>query len=316
MAVSKKRISARKKIESTEHVKLSDTYEIDSVLKEIQKSCSGLIVPEDDSDEALIAVKDWIELPEPIRKPIGAKGLPCPSVVVAQGKPDSGKTTFSITCMVNAQKEGASVILLDSEDKFNWKRAKVMGLDVKKTGYFPATTIESVFDVTAKMVDVFKKHNKKALIIWDSIGATPTKKGLAEFESGDPKELAMKRATIIREGLRSLVQVMRGTKIAFVAINHVGANMNMFGKKTTASGGSGPTYHASLILEFTRIGGAWPKKKEKGSSAAGSRVMLEVTKNHLAQPFQKNEIEVDWKGIVYDRDVEYAPEGFFDSKLD
>ncbi len=61
MAVSKKRISARKKIESTEHVKLSDTYEIDSVLKEIQKSCSGLIVPEDDSDEALIAVKDWIE---------------------------------------------------------------------------------------------------------------------------------------------------------------------------------------------------------------------------------------------------------------
>src|SRR5207237_199897 len=108
--------------------------------------------------------------------------------------------------------------------------------------------------------------------------------------------------------MRKLLRYIHDTKVAFIIINQVYTNMNAFGKKTTAYGGSGPLYHSALILEFTKIGRARAPGGKSGEDFDGIKTKIEAVKNHLGQPFRSLEVAIDWKGFVFDRQVECVPD--------
>lgn len=303
--VRKKIIKKRKEEDVKQVAVLSKSSDVDDLLTDLKKIDKQAIIPKDEND-SLIQVADWLDIPSPIKKVIASKGLPMPSVVMAQGKEDCGKTTFSVECMTRAQQSGGVAVFFDSENKFNLKRAKAMGLDVSRMIIYPATSIEFVFQKSQELAAILKKSNTRAVIVWDSLGATPTEK---ELDSGN-SEFAMLAAKEIKAGLRRMVQYLRNTKIAFIIINHLYDKPVSFGKKTASSGGSGPRYHASIILEFCRISGVRPKGKKEGDFA-GRKIQIECVKNHVSQPFKKVETEIDWKGFAVGREIEYAPEGYF-----
>lgn len=311
--------------------------DIDDLISSARKEIDGVFIA--DSETELLQVKDWIVMPKPIQKVIGAQGLPCGLITMVIGKKDCGKTTFAVEALASAQRDGGIAILLDTENKFSLKRAEQMGLDIRRLIIIQATTIEDAFEKFQAMVNLIKNKvrcidkktgeiipkeaydkldsvkkkkyhldaiyaSKKVVCVWDSLGATPS-----EAEMDDSvKDFSMTAAKVIKGHLRKTVRYIRDTKLAFVIINQVYTNMNQFGKKTTSYGGSGPEYHSAIILEFVKMGGVRPKAGKAGEDFCGIDTQIECVKNHLSQPFKKIKVAVDFKGFVVDRDPEYAPE--------
>lgn len=342
--------SARKpKVEvvAEEPVAVKEEHLFDEIVRGAQKYVKDIFVASE--DEPLLAVNDWIKMPKPIRDVMGTPGLPCGLITMVYGKKDCGKTTFATEALASCQREGGISILLDTEHKYSMKRAKAMGLEkpiiirantieeafdkfvaminfLKNAGQYvvmkPFKTKgeeyaigqvieEDVYnDLSASHKGNVKRElkyaHRKVCCVWDSLGATPS---MAELDE-NVEDFSMTAAKVIKGRLRKLLYYIKDMKVAFVIINQVYANMNRFGKKTTPYGGSGPEYHSAVILEFTKMGGIRPPGHKSPEPMCGITTEVEVVKNHLAQPFKRAEIEVDWRGFVVDREPEYAPEGW------
>jgi len=279
-----------------------------SLLKE--DKIDDVILPDSDS-MSLLEVAGWVPMPEPISKVMACPGIPIGLVTMVQGKKDSGKTTYATEALRSVQEEGGIAVLLDTENKFNLKRAAMMGVDVKRLLIIKGETIEDIFE---KFIGFLKRlesddryklfRSKKILFVWDSLGATPSK---AEMDD-KTTDFSMTAAKVIKGYMRKLITRLRKANAAFLIINQVYANMNTFGKKTTAYGGSGPEYHSAVILECTKKSRIRPKGAKKDAEFAGTEVEIECTKNHIGQPFRKVDVQIDHKGFVIGREVEYAPE--------
>lgn len=288
-------------------VGLKDAEEIDSLLEAIKnEKIEGVFTP-DDEHLSLLEVTDCIPMPKPLANVMACEGIPYGRIIQVVGKKDSGKTTFATLALKENQEIGGLSILLDTEQKFSLKRAAAMGVDTKKLLVIQADTIEDAFEKFLSVVMKAKDFapDRKVLCVWDSLGNTPSK---AEMDA-DVKDFAMNAARAIKGNLRKLTTQISKSKIAFVIINQLYANMATFGKKTTPYGGSGPAYSSSIILEFVNMGRVRPKGvKADDGHFAGTKIQIECTKNHVGQPFRKVELAIDWKGFVIDRGVEYAPE--------
>ena len=338
--------AARKSVKESAMVSDSlEPLEIDDLIRGAAEYVDGVFIGEEDSE--LLNVQDWIEMPGPIADIIGKPGLPCGLITMAYGKKDCGKTTLATEALASVQRDNGIAILLDTEHKYDIRRARKMGL--KRPIIIQANTIEEAFDKFVAMIqflktageyyvmkdfktkgvdytmgevlseDAFKElsanhkknvkrelkyANRKICCVWDSLGATPSK---AELDD-DVKDFSMTAAKVIKGRIRKVLHYIKDSKVAFVIINQVYSNMNMFGKKITPYGGSGPEYHSALILEFAQLGRLRPPGATTKDPFCGIKTQIEVVKNHLAQPFKKVEVHIDHRGFIVDRDPEYAPE--------
>lgn len=286
----------------------------DPNFEEVGKLIEGLedvFIPDGD-DVSLMEVKGWFKLPDDLAYVMGAPGIPYGKVVMAMGKKDSGKTTFATQCLIAAQQQGGLAILLDTEKKFNLKRATDMGLDPTRLVIIQADTVEKAFSKFKETIDKLRTSprfkNSPFMCVWDSLGQTPTE---AEVEA-DAGQFAMAAAAVIKGNMRRTVRWLDETNTALVIINQVYANMNVFGKKTTPYGGSGPEYASVVVLEFAAVGRVRPKgvkaeAPEGKNPMAGTKSKIKCEKNHVGQPFREIEVVIDWRGFCFGRDVEYAP---------
>jgi RecA/RadA recombinase len=258
------------------------------------------------ADDALLEVNGWIDMPEPVSEIMDTPGVPCGLVTMIYGLPDCGKTTFANTALLNTQKDKGVAVLFKTEDKYSLKRADAMGINVKQLVILRPRTIEQVGDYVQDVMAIVQKKgwsNRKVTIVWDSLAATPCAAELNEKRAS----FSMDAAKAIRGMLRKVSALIKESNIAFVIINQVYDNMNMFGKKTTPYGGKGAIYHSSIILSFAKIGRVRAHGAAKDSDFSGIKTKIEVEKNHLGQPFKTGELEIDYKGFVFERPVETAP---------
>lgn len=319
--------------------------DFDALVKGASDYVDGVFVGEEDS--ALLTVNDWIKMPKPFQEIMGTKGLPCGLITMAYGKKDSAKTTFATEALASVQRDGGIPILLDTEHKYDLKRAAKMGL--KRPIVIQAKTLEEAFEKFVSMI-IFLKTVGEYVVDKDfktkgvdyvvgeivdeetykSFSATHKKNVHKELKYADKKiccvwdslgatpsaaeldegvkDFSMTAAKVIKGQLRKVLHYIRDTKVSFLIINQVYSNMAMFGKKTTPYGGSGPEYHSAMILEFAQLGRIRPPGVKSPEPFCGIKSQVEVVKNHLAQPFKKAEFHVDHLGFVIDRDAEYAPE--------
>lgn len=310
-SAEKKTKSPRKSVIDAKKDKLSSTEFLgDDFFAEFAAEAKAMfkenaIIPSG-ADDALLEVNGWIEMPESVSDVMDTPGVPCGLITMCYGLPDSGKTTFANTALLNTQKDKGIAVLFKTEDKYSLKRAEGMGINVKQLVILRPRTIETVGDYVQDIMALVQKKgwsNRKVTIVWDSLAATPCAAELNEKRSS----FSMDAAKAIRGMLRKVSALIKESNIAFVIINQVYDNMNMFGKKTTPYGGKGAIYSSSIILSFAKVGRIRPPGGKSGEDFAGIKTKIEVEKNHLGQPFKTGEFEIDWRGFVFNRSSEYAP---------
>lgn len=270
---------------------------------------NDFIVPSGE-DEPLLQVGRYIELAKPFQDMIGAPGLPCGLITEVYGPPDSGKTTFCLDVLGRTQKAGGIAVLILTELKFDLPRAAAMGVDVKRLYIKRPRTMEDVREIIHELVTSIAKFkkltNRPVTIVWDSLAATPCRKELDE-KRGD---FAADQAAALTVLLRKTQAMIRDHDIAFLMINQISTKIGvMFGKKTQSKGGFAPKFYAALRMEFSKIGRARASSDEKGSDFCAIRSAVECEKNHLGTPFGTMEVTIDYKGFVFDRNVERKPDG-------
>lgn len=256
---------------------------------------------------------DVIALPEshPLSSLTGLPGLPFNKIVQVAGKPDTGKSTIAGECMAAAQKDGAIVILFDSEDKFDAFRFKEQfGGNPSEILLIKTNEILKGGELTRKYITAIKEQDKdaKILFVWDSVGGSQSRshaeRELDDERHAQPGQDAKENGSFMKV-LVSLINKYPDSISVYLA-NQTYAKIGFMQKGDAASGGAKIEYHSSLIIMLKRI--KILTKVVKGvTTKYGIITRATVSKNHLSQnstSIHQLDFEITAKGATLIESVE------------
>lgn len=232
--------------------------------------------------------KDGIPLQvgHPLQELIGLPVLPFNKIVQCVGKPDCGKSTWASEIMVSAQECNATVILFDSEDKFDANRFVTMGGDPSELLLIKTNEILKGGELVRRYITAIKEQaeDAKILFVWDSVGGSQSRshaeRELDSEKHAQPGQDAKENGSI----MKMLVAVINKypDTIATYLVNQSYAKIGFMMKGEQASGGSKIEYHSSFIVGLKRI--KTLTKVVKGvTTKYGIVSRATVSKNHLSQ---------------------------------
>jgi RecA/RadA recombinase len=230
------------------------------------------IIATGDHVRVIYTEKDVIPLPasHPLRIVLGLPGIPFNKIVQVAGRADSGKSTLAAEAIVSAQKSGAQVLLLDSEDKFDANRLTSMGGDPSQILVARTNEILKGAELVRKYINAIKAQDPEAkiLFIWDSVGGSQSR-------SHSERELDSEKYAQPGQDAKEVGSVMN-------VANQTYAKIGFMQKGDAISGGTKIEYHSSLILMLKRI--KVLTKTVKGQlTKVGIITRATVSKNHLSQ---------------------------------
>ena len=212
---------------------------------------------------------------------LGAGGIPKGRVVEIFGPESSGKTTLTLHCVAEAQKEGAVCAFIDAEHALDPVYAKKLGVNVDELLISQPDTGEQALEIA----DTLVRSGAVDLIVIDSVAALVPK---AELE-GDMGDSHMGlQARLMSQALRKLTGSMNRTKCTVIFINQIRMKIGvMFGSPETTTGGNALKFYASVRIDIRRIGAV--KDKEE---IIGNLTKCKVVKNKVSPPFKIVEFEI------------------------
>lgn len=241
-----------------------------------------------DSEEKEYTEEDVIVLPERhiLRTLLALPGIPYNKIIQIAGKKDTGKSTIASEVMIAAQKSGARVILVDSEDKFDAKRLKLMGGTPGEVWLIKNNEILVLGEAIRVLVHKQKKDKpeSKILVVWDSVGASQSRshaeRQLDSEKHAQPGQDAKENGSVMK-AITALFNQYPDSIAVYLA-NQTYAKIGFMQKGDQATGGAKIEYHSSLIVMLKCI--ETLKKTIKGVvHKTGIISRATVTKNHLTQ---------------------------------
>jgi len=225
-------------------------------------------------------VTAWVPSGSPVLDARLGGGWACGRVAEVFGPESNGKTTVALHAIAETQKMGGIGIFLDTEHALDKRRAKAIGVDLKRLVYAQPGTMEDLFDYVERTVELIAKKSPDKLItiVWDSVAATPTR---SELE-GDYGDSTMGiHARIMSQAFRKITKIISKYKVVFMCINQIRDKIGVtFGEKSNTFGGRALKFYASQRLEVKRVATFKEKDVIKGISCEAT-----VKKNKVSPPF-------------------------------
>lgn len=205
-------------------------------------------------------------------------GIPRGKITQFGGEMGTGKSTLALEVAKQFINMGEYVGYVDTESGLN--RSLLDGLRVDKSKLVYSAQVssgESSLDLIRDMVN----SEGFGLIVLDS---------LAGIVSKDEKDRSMDQASmatgarLINKFLKGITGDLTRTNTALILINQMRTSLNPYGPPRVATGGKGPAYFCSLIVDLDspasnvlRVGG-------KSSDAIGKTINAKITKSRFANP--------------------------------
>lgn len=241
-----------KKEEAAEKKKiLKDVFaELDSI------NTDGAIL----SESALSVVDYWIDTGSYALNAICSgsmfKGIQGGRICGIIGPSGAGKTLISLKILGNFQKQDPDRwgIVFDSEIAVDEQTATSLGANPKQIKHYPVNTVKECRNQILKALDGIIANNLqgKFMIIVDSLGNLAGDKEVKDAEDGKFASDMGTRAKDIKSLLRVLTYRAAKAKTTIIFTNHIYSDpMAMFESLVkTQSGGEGPIYMASLLIQL------------------------------------------------------------------
>lgn len=251
----------------------------------------------------------YLELDECLQDVLKLKGFPLGHIIQCYGKSDTGKTSLMFHAASQAQKQGILPIMIISEGKVDWNRARSMGLQY--TGDLPEEKrnpddfiiveenlkyLEDIFSFIDNKIINHVMNGKlpfNVMIFWDSMGNSISS-GSIEIDkvTGERtiKNTHMKAAAIKSERLTLLMDRVNDTRkinypytVGVFIINHVYSGQAAYTGAPIpeiVKGGNKVKFTASLMLK-TQLVNKLEAVKDNSKLKFGMVSKISVTKNHI-----------------------------------
>ena len=209
-------------------------------------------------------------------------GLPANKITALAGESSTGKTFFALSICKNflLNNPNAQVIYFETESAISKDMMTSRGIDAKRVGLVPVTTVQEFRTQSIKVVDEYMKLKKEdrppLLFVLDSLGMLSTSKEVQDATDG--KETRdMTRAQVIKSIFRILSLKLGQAGIPLIVTNHTYEVVGAYVPTKEMGGGSGLKYSASSILFLSK------KKEKDGTEVVGNIIKVKAQKSRFTK---------------------------------
>ncbi len=209
-------------------------------------------------------------------------GLPANKITALAGESSTGKTFFALSIVKHflCNNPDAQVIYFETESAVSKDMMVSRGIDVKRVGLVPVSTVQEFRTQSIKVVDEYMKLKKEdrppLLFVLDSLGMLSTSKEIQDATDG--KETRdMTRAQVIKSIFRILSLKLGQAGIPLIVTNHTYEVVGAYVPTKEMGGGTGLKYSASTILFLSK------KKEKDGTEVVGNIIKVKAQKSRFTK---------------------------------
>ena len=232
---------------------------------------------------------------------LGVGGLPRGRIVEIYGPESSGKTTFCLSVIAEAQRKGGLAAFIDVEHALDPKYARVVGVNLDDLLVSQPDSGEDALNITETLI----RSNAIDVIVIDSVAALVSK---AELDGQMGDATVGSQARLMSQAMRRLTAVVSKTKCICIFTNQIREKIGvMFGSPETTPGGRALKFFCSIRIDIRRR----EQIKQPDGKIIGNRTKLKIVKNKVAPPFTECEFDIMYDegisqtGSVLDLGLEY-----------
>lgn len=229
-------------------------------------------------------------------------GVPKGRIVIFAGPSQTGKTLLVNKILGIAQKKGITPVIFDTEFAIDKTTTAGVGLDPDKTKYVPVYTIENARNQISTFLDSIVENNLqgKFIISLDSLGNLAGSKEVMDVEKDKSAADMGTRAKGLKSMLRLLTYKAGRAGVTILMTNHTYSDPASLYPSLVQnqSGGSGPLYMASVIVQLAKKNEKQESEDEailpEAKNYNGVTLRALTVKNRFVPPFLEASINLNY----------------------